>query len=70
MDPLNYFSFQAVLYDWYNKGRGLSYPLCGMVHKKEHLLQIGKGSSCGGSGFPLSLSEWPFAISSTPYNCE
>ena len=32
---------------------------------KEHLLLIGKSSPCG---FPLSLSEWSFAICPTPYN--
>ena len=34
---------------------GVCYPICGMVHIKEHLLIIGNNSSCGGSGFPLSL---------------
>ena len=29
---------------------------------------IGKSSPCGGSGFPLSLSEWSFTICPTPYN--
>ena len=57
MDPLSYFSFQPVLHDWCNKGRGVCYPVCGMVHIKEPLLLIGKSSPCGGSGFPLSLSE-------------
>ena len=38
--------------------RGMCYPVCGMVHIKEPLLLIGKSSLCGGSGFPLSLSEW------------
>ena len=46
------FSFQPVLHDWYNKGRGMCYPVCGMVHIKEPLLLIGKSSPCGGSGFP------------------
>ena len=32
------------------------YPVCGMVHIKEPLLLIGKGSPCGDSGFPMSLS--------------
>ena len=32
------------------------------------LLLIGKSSPCGGSGFPLSLSEWSFTICLTPYN--
>ena len=31
-DPLSYFSFQPVLHDWCNKGRGMCYPVCGMVH--------------------------------------
>ena len=44
------------------------YPVCGMMHIKEPLLLIGKSSLCGGSGFPLSLSEWSFTICPTPYN--
>ena len=36
--PLSYFSFQPVLQDWINKGRGMCYPVCGMVHIKEALL--------------------------------
>ena len=28
----------------------------------------GMCSLCGGSGFPLSLSEWSFTICPTPYN--
>ena len=62
MDPLSYFSFQPVLHDWCNKGRGMCYPVCGMTHIKEPLLLIGKNSLGGGSGFPLSLSEWSFTI--------
>ena len=62
VDPLSYFSFQSVLHDWCNKGRGMCYPVSGMVHIKEPLLLIGKSSPCGGSGFPLSLSEWSFTI--------
>ena len=61
VDPLSYFSFQTVLHNWCNEGRG-------MVHIKEPLLLIGKSSPCGGSGFPLSLSEWSFTICLTPYN--
>ena len=68
VDPLSYFSFQPELHDWCNKGRGMCYPVCGMVHIKEPLLLIGKSSLCGGSGFPLSLSEWSFTICPTPYN--
>ena len=55
--------FQPVLHDWCNKGRGMCYPVCGMVHIKEPLLLIGKSSLCGGSRFPLSLSEWSFTMS-------
>ena len=68
VDPLSYFSFQPVLHDWCNKGRGMCYPVCGMVHIKEPLLLIGKSSPCGGSGFPFSLSEWSLTICLTPYN--
>ena len=42
--------------------------LSGMVNIKEPLLLVGKGSPCGDSGFPLSLSEWSFTICPTPYN--
>ena len=65
---MGYFSFQPVLHDWCNKGRGMYYPVCGIMHIKEPLLLIGKSSLCGGSGFPLSLSEWSFTICLTPYN--
>ena len=44
----------------------MCYPVCGMIHIKETLLL--KSSPCGGSGFPLSLSEWSFTICLTPYN--
>ena len=52
----------------FNKCRGMCYHVCGMVHIKEPLLLIGECSPSGGSGFPLSLSEWSFTISPTPYN--
>ena len=68
VDPLSYFSFQPVLHDWCNKGRGMCDHVCGMMHIKEPLLLIGKSSPCYGSGFPLSLSEWSFTICLTPYN--
>ena len=68
VDPLSYFSFQPVLNDWCNKGCGMCYPVCGMVHIKEPLLLINKSSLCGGSGFPFSLSEWSLTICLTPYN--
>ena len=34
------------MYDWCNKGRGMCYPVCGMVHIKEPLLLINKSSLC------------------------
>ena len=46
----------------------MCYPVSGMVHIKEPLLLIRKSSPCGGSRFPLSLSEWSFAICLMPYN--
>ena len=44
VDPLNYFSFQPVLHDWCHRGRGMCYPVCGMMHIKELLLLIRKSS--------------------------
>ena len=57
VDPLSYFSFQPVLNDLCNKGRGMCYPVCGMMHIKEPLLLIGKSSLCGGSGLSCYLSD-------------
>ena len=57
----NTFSFQPVLHDWCNEGRGMCYPVCGMVHI--NLLLIDKSSLCGGSGFPFSLTEWSLTMS-------
>ena len=68
LTPIQRFSFQPVLHDWCNKGCGMCYRVCGIVHIKEPLLLIGKSSPCGGSGFPLSLSEWSFTVCLTPYN--
>ena len=65
---LFYVCIQPELHDWCNKGRGMCYPVCGMMHIKEPLLLIGKSSPCGGSRFPLSLSEWSFTICLTSYN--
>ena len=66
--PLSYFSFHPVLHNWCNKGRGMCYPVCRMVHIEELLLLIDKSSLCGDSGFPFSLSEWSLTICLTPYN--
>ena len=68
VDPLSYFSFQPVIHDWCNKGCGMYYPVCVIMHIKEPLLLIRKRSLCGGSGFPLSRSEWSITICLTPYN--
>ena len=56
VDPLSYFSFQPVLHDWCNKGYGVCYRVCGMMHIKDPLLLIEKSSSrSGNSGITLSL---------------
>ena len=55
VDPLSYFSFQPVLYDWCNKGHGMYYLVYKMVHINEPLLLTGKSIPCGGSGFPLTI---------------
>ena len=68
VDPLSYFSSQPVLHDWCNKGCGMCYPVYGMVNINDPKLLIVKSSPCGGSRFPLSLSEWSFTICLTPYN--
>ena len=49
------FSFQPVPYDWCNKGRGMCYAVCGMMHTNEPLLLIGKSSPCCESRFPLPI---------------
>ena len=60
VDPLNYCSFQPVFHDSFNKDSGMYYPVCGVVHIKEHLLLIEKSSPCGDSSrFPLSLLNDP-----------
>ena len=54
---LSYFLFQPVLHDLCNKGCGMCYPVCGMLHIKEPLLLIRKTSLySGGSGFSLPLN--------------
>ena len=66
--PIELFLVPASAPGYVLKGRGMCYPVCGMVHIKEPILLIGKSSLCGGSGFPLSLSEWSLTICLTPYN--
>ena len=53
---------------WTGVSNAVVYPVYGIVHIKEPLLLIGKSSPCGGSGFPLSLSEWSSTICLTSYN--
>ena len=60
--PMSYILLKPVL------TTGMCYPVCGVMHIKEPLLLIGKSSLYGGSGFPISLSEWFFTICLTPYN--
>ena len=48
VDPLRYFSFQPVINDWYNKGRGMYYPVYVMVYIKDPLHFIGRNSPCSG----------------------
>ena len=55
--PIELFFVPEVLDDWCNKGCGMCYSVCGMMHIKEPLLLIGKSSRCGGSKFPLFLEE-------------
>ena len=48
-------SFQPVN-NWMNKGCGMCYPVCVMLHTKDPWLLIEKNSPCsGGSMFPLAM---------------
>ena len=67
VNPLSYFSFEPVLHDWCNKGRGMCYPVWDGAYKRT-LAVDRKSSLCGGSEFPLSLSEWSYTICLMPYN--
>ena len=62
------FRSKPVLHGWCNKRCGMCYPVCGMMHINVSLLLIKSGTPCGGTWFPLSLSEWFFNICPTPYN--
>ena len=63
VDSLSYFSFQPVLHDWCNKGRGMCYPVCGMMHIKNTLLLIGKVAHVA-AGFLSRYLDGPL-----PYVC-
>ena len=57
VDP-SWWTYLEISSSWYNKGRVMCYPVCGMVHINDTLLLIKNSSLCNsGSGFPLSLSE-------------
>ena len=46
------FSFQPLLHDWCNKGHGMCYPVCGMMHIiKEPLLLIERVAHVAAVGF-------------------
>ena len=53
-NPLSYFLFLTVLHDWCNKGCGMCYPVCGMVHIKGPLLLIRNLLPPHGLLFPIS----------------
>ena len=36
---------------WFNKGHGICYPVCGVMHIKEPLLLIGKSTHVATAGF-------------------
>ena len=48
-EPIELFLVPAVLHDWCNKGRGMCYPVLGILHIKQPLLLIRKSSLCGSS---------------------
>ena len=69
VDPLSYFSFQPVFHNWYKIGLGMCYPVCGMVHIKEHYgAIIRKSSPCTGGKRVSSLTELSFTKYPTPFN--
>ena len=53
--PIELFIVPASASRLVNKGRGMCYPVCEMVHIKEPLLLIGKSIPYGGSGFHLTI---------------
>ena len=60
-------SFRPLSHDWYTKDRGMYYPVYEKAHIKYALLSIEKSNSRrGGSGFPITLSMWFFAICLIP----
>ena len=54
---------EPVLHDWYNKGRGMDCPICGMMPTQ--LKRIACVDEAAGF---ISLSDWSFTIWPTPYD--
>ena len=69
LDPLSYFSLQPVLHDWCNKGSGVCYPVCGMLHIKEPLLlSRERVAHVVAAGFLSRYLSGPLPYVPTPYN--
>ena len=65
VNPLNYFSFQPVL----QKGCGMYYPVCRIMHIKEPLLLIGKKVAyVAAAGFLSRYLSGPLPYVLMPYN--
>ena len=69
VDLLSYFLSQPMLHNWCNKGFGMFYIVCGMVHLKDSLLLIRKSSPCGSSRFSLSLFQSSSTTCPAHYKC-
>ena len=67
--PIELFLIPAGSHDWCNKGCGMCYHVCGVMHIKDPLMLIEKSNPCSdGSGYPFSLSECSFTICLMPNN--
>ena len=69
VDPLSYFTFQPVLYDWCNKGHCICYPVCGMVHIKEPLLLIERVAHVAAAGFLSHFLNGPLQVKNLKCYC-
>ena len=58
-----------MLHDWCNKGHGMWYSVCGMVHIKEPLLLYKKKKPTFWHGRD-PLSEWSFTRCLLRHNCK
>ena len=59
--PLSYFSFQPVLHDWCNKGRGMCYPVFGRRFNCA-IVGGGGGGRRGGEGESLPILSAVFVL--------